>query len=161
MTNKTPSGARKHRKGTKPTTRKTAKCFSFFFLLSFLFFLLSSDGLAQYCMTPSRWFTHETAAMHNPIAFFTTLKSRKALITTHSKTMASSLGHHFHSYLYACTLKDCLANETKSLLKIAELEIESLHIPGHGIEEPVYALYCQSNKALEKTEVGPYQYECI
>ena len=157
MANKTPSGARKHRKGTKPTTRKTGQMFffllSFFFLLlSFLFFLLSSDGLAQYCMTPSRWFTHETAAMHNPIAFFTTLKSHKALITTHSKTMASSLGHHFHSYLYACTLKDCLANETKSLLKIAELEIQSLCVPGHGIEEPVYALCCQSNKALEKSE---------
>ena len=28
-------------------------------------------------------------------------------------------------------------------------------VPGHGIEEPVYALCCQSNEALEKTEVGP------
>ena len=28
----------------------------------FFFFLLSSDGLAQYCVNLSRWFTHETAA---------------------------------------------------------------------------------------------------
>jgi len=41
------------------------------------------------------------------------------------------------------------------LLKIAELEIQSLHVPGHGIDKPVYALCCQSNKAREKTEVGP------
>jgi len=50
MTNKTPSGARKHCKSTKQRTRKTkAKCFS-------------SDRLAQYCMNLSRWFTHKTAA---------------------------------------------------------------------------------------------------
>jgi len=53
------------------------------------------------------------------------------------------------------------------LLKITELEIQWLRaptavvLPGHGIKEPVYALRCQSNKALEKTEAGPYQYECI
>ena len=27
-----------------------------------VFLLLSSDGLAQYCVNLSRWFTHETAA---------------------------------------------------------------------------------------------------
>ena len=54
-----------------------------------------------------------------------------------------------------------LSNGTKLLLKIAELEMELLCVPGNGIEESVYALCCQSNKALEKTEVGPYQYECI
>jgi len=32
------------------------------FLSSFFFFLLSSDGLAQYCVNLSRWFTHETVA---------------------------------------------------------------------------------------------------
>jgi len=53
MANKTPSGARKHRKGTKPTTRKMVQMF---------FFLLSSDGLARYCVNLSQWFTHETAA---------------------------------------------------------------------------------------------------
>jgi len=101
MTNKTPSGARKHCKSTKQRTRKTkAKCFS-------------SDRLAQYCMNLSRWFTHKTAAfcteLCKPHYLFTTSKSREALVTTHSKTMASSLGRPFHSYLYACALKDHLA----------------------------------------------------
>jgi len=54
LTNKTPSSARKHRKGTKPRTRKIGQMF--------FFFLLSSDGLAQYCMNLSHWFTHEIAA---------------------------------------------------------------------------------------------------
>jgi len=40
---------------------------------------------------------------------------------------------------------------------IAELEIKSIcRIPGHGIEAAEYALCCQSNQALGKTEVGPY-----
>ena len=43
----------------------------------------------------------------------------------------------------------------KLLLKITELEIQSLCVPGHGIEAQVYTLCCQSNEALEKTEVGP------
>ena len=43
----------------------------------------------------------------------------------------------------------------KLLPKIAELEMQSLCVPGHGIEERVYALCCQLNKTLEKTEVGP------
>jgi len=43
MTNKTPSGARKHREGTKPGTLKTGEMF--FFLSSSS---SSSDGLAQY-----------------------------------------------------------------------------------------------------------------
>jgi len=50
MTNKTPNGTRKHRENTQPNSSKTAKLFS------------SSDGLAQYCVNLSRWFTHETAA---------------------------------------------------------------------------------------------------
>ena len=50
-----------------------------------------------------------------------------------------------------------LNNNTKLLLKIAELEIQLVRcVPGHGIEEPVYVLCCQSNEALEKTEVGPF-----
>jgi len=57
MTNKTPCGTRKHRKGTELTTHKMGQMF--FFLFSFF---VSSDGLAQYCMNLSRWFTHETAA---------------------------------------------------------------------------------------------------
>jgi len=51
------------------------------------------------------------------------------------------------------------------LLKIAELEIKLIcrvHVPGHEIEEAEYALCCQLNQALGKTEVGPYHnYEYI
>ena len=57
-----------------------------------------------------------------------------------------------------------LSNEAKLLLEIAELEIQSLCVPGHGIEEPVCTcMRCyQLNKALEKTEISPYhKYECI
>jgi len=39
---------------------------------------------------------------------------------------------------------------------MAEIEIQLVCVPGHGIEEPVYVLCCQSNEPLEKTEVGPY-----
>ena len=51
----------------------------------------------------------------------------------------------------------------KLLFKIAELEIQSVCcVKGLGIEEPVYALCCEPNLALEKTEVGPYHnYEYI
>ena len=44
----------------------------------------------------------------------------------------------------------------KSLLKIAELEIQLICVPGHGIKEPVYVLCCQMNEALARIEVGPY-----
>jgi len=37
----------------------------------------------------------------------------------------------------------------KLKLKITELEIQSVCVPRHGIEEQVYALGCQSNEALE------------
>jgi len=56
---------------------------------------------------------------------------------------------------------------TKLLLKIADLEIKSVFIINFavylawaGLRSRVrrvkYALCCQSNQALEKTEVGPY-----
>jgi len=98
MTNKPPSSTRKHRKSTKPGTQKT-----FFFFLSFL--LSSSDKLARGCVTLSRWFTHHLIqSSAQPHHFLTTLKSHQALATTHSKTMASSLGHHFlHLYTCMCT----------------------------------------------------------
>jgi len=54
VTNKTHNGARKRHESTQPNSSKTAKLF--------FFLLLSSDGLAQYCVNLSRWFTHETAA---------------------------------------------------------------------------------------------------
>jgi len=57
MTNKTPNGAEKHHKSSEPESSKTAKMF-FFFLSS------SSDGLTQYCVNLSCWFTHETAAFY-------------------------------------------------------------------------------------------------
>jgi len=105
--------------------------------------------------TKQQHFVRSSAQPHH---FFTTLKSHEALVTSHSKTMALSLGRHFHSYLYACTLNDHLATKqtyySKSLNTVVACTWQ-------WIEEPVYALCCQLNKALEKTEVGPYQYECI
>jgi len=97
---------KKASQSTKPRTHKTGQMF--FFLLSFF---LSSDGVAQYCMNLSRWFTHETAAFCREQCTTPSLfhNFEVSLVTTHSKTMASSLGHHFHSYLYACALKDHLA----------------------------------------------------
>jgi len=81
MTNKIPSGTEKHHKSTEQESSKTAKMFSFF---------LSSDGLAQWCMNFSWWFTYETASFFQssaqPHHFFTTLKSRKALAATRLKT---------------------------------------------------------------------------
>ena len=56
MTNKTPSGAEKHHESSEPESSKTAKMF--------FFLLLSSDGLAKYCVNLSCWFTHETAAFY-------------------------------------------------------------------------------------------------
>jgi len=96
MTNKTPSGAEKYHESTKPESSKTAK----------MFFLLpsSSDRLAQYCMN-SQWFIHETEAFYTEQCttpcFCITSKSCKALVATHSKTMASTLGRHF-LHLYVC-----------------------------------------------------------
>ena len=45
----------------------------------------------------------------------------------------------------------------KLLLKIAELEIQSVCVPGHGIKEPGYVLCYQMNEALAKIEVDPYR----
>jgi len=51
-------------------------------------------------MNLSRWFVHETAAFYaeqwTTSSLFTASKSRKALVATHSKTMASSLACHFY-----------------------------------------------------------------
>jgi len=48
----------------------------------------------------------------------------------------------------------------KLLLKIAELEIQSVCVPGMDLKK--YALRYQSNEALEKTEVSPYhKYEYL
>ena len=64
--------------------------------------LLSSDGLAQYCINLSHWFTHETAAFQlssaRPHRFFTTSQVLQGT-RSHSNTTASNLGCHF-LYLY-------------------------------------------------------------
>ena len=74
---------------------------SFFpsFLLSF--FRQASSILRELLTVVYTWSsTILYRAVHNPIAF-SQLQSCKALVTTHSKTMASSLGCHF-AYLYMC-----------------------------------------------------------
>ena len=74
---------------TEPESCKTVKMFFSFFLSSFFFLLSSSDGLAQYCVNFSWWFTHTTAAFYTEqcttLSLFITSKSHKALTTTHSK----------------------------------------------------------------------------
>ena len=81
----------------KYSTKQQQKLFFFFF-----FFFLSSDGLAQYCVNLSRWFTHETAAFSTeqcttPPLFHNFEASQGAC--SHSNTTASNLGRHF-LYLY-------------------------------------------------------------
>ena len=55
MTRKTPSGTRKHQESTKPGTCKSSS------------FLHSLDGLAQYCVNLSQWFSHETTCAATPL----------------------------------------------------------------------------------------------
>ena len=84
---KTPSGTEKHHESTEQESTKTP-----------IVFLLSSDGLAQYCINLSRWFTHEAAFYTEQCttpSLFTTSQSRKALVATHLRTTASNLGSHF------------------------------------------------------------------
>jgi len=75
-------------------------------LLSSFFFRRASSNIAWTSHgglhTKQQHFTVSSAPSHR---FFTTSKSRKAFVATHSKTMASSLGCHF---LYTCTLEDHL-----------------------------------------------------
>jgi len=55
-----------------------------FLLLSSFFFLLSSDGLAQYCMILSRWFTHKTAAFCTERCTTPSLFSQLGSLARHS-----------------------------------------------------------------------------
>jgi len=111
MTNKTPNGARKHPESTQPNSSKTAKLF-FFFLLS--------DGLAQYCVNLSRWFTHETAAFSmeqaRPHRLFTTSKLRKAHVATQTLRIPIC-DAIFFDCTYACALKDQLATTRNCYLR--------------------------------------------
>ena len=119
MTNKTPSGAEKHHESNEP---ESSKMTIMFFFLSFFFFIrrASSILLVVYAQNSSILYR----AVHNPITFCITSKYRKALVATHSKTMASTLGHHFLHLYSACALQDHLAMTRNLLLKIAELEIQ-------------------------------------
>ena len=87
------------------TAAKQPNCFSSSFFLSFF---LSSDGVAQYCVNLSRWFTHEKAAFSTEQcttpSLFHNFEARKAHVATHLNTTASNLGRHFlYLYLRMCT----------------------------------------------------------
>ena len=94
-------------------------------------FLLSSDGLAQSCVNLSCWFTHETAAFSTeqcttPSLFHNFEASQGA--RSHSNT--TNLGRHFLYLHLRMRTQRSLSNNTKLLLKSAELESKSVCIPG-------------------------------
>ena len=99
MTNKTPSGAEKHHWTRKLKNGQNV----LFFLSSFFFLLSSSDGLAQYCVNFSWWFTHKTAAFYTEqcttLSLFHNFEVSQGAHNHSLKTMASSLGRHF-LYMY-------------------------------------------------------------
>ena len=104
---KTPNGTRKHRKGNKPRTCTMGQMLSFFFFPSF--FRQASSILREPLTLVYAQSSNILYGAVITLLLFTTSKSLKALITTSSsKTVASSLGCHFHSYLYTCTLEDHL-----------------------------------------------------
>jgi len=93
----------------------------FFFLSSSFFFFRLASSILHKLLTG---FMHKTACfsygeVHNPIAFCITSKYHKELVATHSKTMASTLGHHFLHLYSARTLQEHLAMTQSLLLKIA------------------------------------------
>jgi len=96
-------------------------------------------------------------AVHDPIAFSQLRSLTKCWQPCLTQKLWHCLGRHF-LHLYTCKLTASLSNNTKLLLKIAELEIQS--VPEHGIKELVCALYCQSNEALEKTYCMDLLYLC-
>ena len=110
MTNKTPNGTRKHRESTQPESSKTAKLFFFFFF--FFFFFLSSDGLAQYSVNLSRWFTHETTAFSTEQcttqSLFHNFDASQGA-RSHSLKQLPIWDAIFFICTYACALKDHLA----------------------------------------------------
>ena len=56
LTYDTPSSTEKYCENTEPKSCQTAK---------YVFFTSSSDGLAQICVTLSRWFLHKTATIYS------------------------------------------------------------------------------------------------
>jgi len=111
-----------------PIQKTAAKRPIVFLSFFFLSFFLSSDGLAQYCVNLSRWFTHETAA------FSTEQYSTPSLFHNFEVSQGArshSLKHHAwlpsRVFLYLrMRTKRSLSNDTKLLLKIAELQIKSV-----------------------------------
>ena len=88
LAQKTPSVVNNRSESTAPKSRQTAKIG--FLLL--LLLLLSSDGLVQIWLTPSRRCLLKTAAFYTEqctTRFLATSKSHEALETAHLITMAS------------------------------------------------------------------------
>jgi len=95
------------------------------FCLSFFFFRRAGSILHElltvvYAQNSSILY----GAVHNFITFCITSKYHKALVATHSKTTASTLGHHFLHLYSTCALQDHLAMTRNLLLKITELKIQ-------------------------------------
>ena len=105
MTNKTPSGARKHHESSKPKTCKTAKAF-----LSSFFRGATCSSVLRVPLTPvSTWSSSLLyGAVHNPIAC-----SQIRSLTRHSWPLTQKLWlpvcDPIFSFLYTCTPKDHLA----------------------------------------------------
>jgi len=104
MTNKIPSGTRKHHQSTKPGVRKRAKCISFFFFFLSSFFRQASSILYNL----SWWFTHETAAFlqssAQPHRLFT--KVLQGARNHSLKNYGFQFGMPFFQFhLYTCTLE--------------------------------------------------------
>ena len=126
---------------------KWAKCFSLYFLLLPSFIRRASSVLREPLMLVYTNQQHFLWSSAQPQRFFTTSKSHKALVTTHTKTMTSSLGCQYHSYLYACTLKDHLATKQKLLLKIA---VQSLRVPGMGLKNQCMCCVVNRTRHLKR-----------
>ena len=124
MTNNTPSGAKKHHKNTEPESHQTTE-------LSLLLHLLLS-----------RWFSHKQ--QHFPMSsapahrFFPglNLTRRLELLT---EELWLHLRCHFSSGVHTCT--NHLAMKCNYLCKIAELEIQLVHVQVVFEESLVWSMF--------------------
>ena len=106
--------------------------------------------------TKQQHFVWSSAQLHH---FFTTSKSRKALVVTPSKPTASSLGCHF-LYLWVCMHTWRSPSNNPKLITQDRSQDRWIR---NTVDVCTWAwdqrtgvwLYWQSNKPLEKTEVGP------
>ena len=90
-------------------------------------FLLSSDGLAQYCMNLSQWFTQRNSsilygAVHNPITFSQLWSLARCLQPLTQKLWLPVWDAISFICTHTCTLKRHLAMTRNLFPKIAELE---------------------------------------